>query len=625
MALDFMSKVITTFKADTSDLKSKLKDLQDEEKKLAKTQLEAAEQRNKSYDDWLKRMANINQSIELAGRAIGFAKDAFKTYAEDLRLKAAAGSVSIDKLKAASLGLREETDLLRFAAQTQNGVFKLTEDQMVTAQKAMVALTRAGYDQEEVTQKVTDALVKGKAKGLDAFGMSVQKGKTDVEDFNNLMGALALKAQGVEQGTGDAGESVQAMGVQMADAFDSMKASIGQLVMAMAPLLSALAKAVSLIAEATQAAIDIAAGRNKGAYQIINEQKGLGVDSRIAGNPIAFGMAHQTGVGLITKEQQAYLDVLKNMAELGDRIRGQRGLEEFTRLGAAPKTVDAWDAASSLDEATFYTFAERFKQKDKKKGSGAGGGGPFSRYASYAGSDSQTGPASFSSSLGSVADTTQYDEFGRAMEFDLEAQLKKNYEALTQDWQTKVAEQQGKRTSFLESTFGTIEEFNAYNEAFQLLTGSVSSGLNAWIDGSMSAGVAVKKFLADAIKGLASQMAVESLKHGAYAIGSAAFGDYRGAGQHAAASAAFGAGAAAAAVAAKSLGVSASVPSAGAGGGASGGSRGASGSAGGSSSGDSSGKPVVIVLGNHFDELSPRQRAIHAREGFDRAMRERDE
>ena len=39
----------------------------------------------------------------------------------------------------------------------QNGTLRLSQEQMETAQRAMVALTRAGFDQEEVTKKVTEA------------------------------------------------------------------------------------------------------------------------------------------------------------------------------------------------------------------------------------------------------------------------------------------------------------------------------------------------------------------------------------------------------------------------------------------------------------------------------------
>jgi hypothetical protein len=189
---------------------------------------------------------------------------------------------------------------------------------------------------------------------------------------------------------------------------------------------------------------------------------------------------------------------------------------------------------------------------------------------------------------------------------------------------------QADNQSFLESTFGKLEDFDAYAQAFQMLTGATTAAMDAWISGSMSAGQAVKKFLADALKGLASQMAVEALKHAAYGIGSLAFGDLSGAGRHAAAAAAFGGAAVAAGAAAKALGSGGGGGASGGGGGGGSSSAGGSGSSGGSVSGPSGSdseksRPVYILVGDSFSEDSPRMRQIRANEAMEKALRERDE
>jgi hypothetical protein len=140
-----------------------------------------------------------------------------------------------------------------------------------------------------------------------------------------------------------------------------------------------------------------------------------------------------------------------------------------------------------------------------------------------------------------------------------------NRVALTNRWQGELAANaanSNRSQTRLEQMFGPLEQFNAYATAFDTLSGAASSALGAWIDGSMSAGKAFKLFIGDALKALSQQMLVEGLKHGAYALGSLAFGDIGGAGRHAAAAAAFGAGAGLAAVAAKSMGTSASASAA---------------------------------------------------------------
>lgn len=162
-----------------------------------------------------------------------------------------------------------------------------------------------------------------------------------------------------------------------------------------------------------------------------------------------------------------------------------------------------------------------------------------------------------------------------------------------------------RKSSFLEKSFGPLQEFDAYAQGFQMLSGAVGASLGAWIDGSMSAGEAFKKFIGEALKALAVQMAVESLKHGAYALGSLAFGDIRGASQHGAAAGAFGIGALFAGGAAKAFG---------GGGGPSG--PGSSAKApnvsGGSGGGGGRNPERVIVYSDPFAESTARERQLQA-------------
>jgi hypothetical protein len=172
--------------------------------------------------------------------------------------------------------------------------------------------------------------------------------------------------------------------------------------------------------------------------------------------------------------------------------------------------------------------------------------------------------------------------------------------------------------SYLEQTFGKIEEFHAYKTAFDTLGGAVSASLTAWIDGSESAGKAFKHFVADALKALASQMLIEALKHGAYALGSLAFGDPAGAAKHGAAAAAFGAGAVAAAVAARALGTTAGDANGAKGAGASGGGGGSGGDKPKGSDGGSS-RPIVIIATSTLDETD-RMRQSRLQKAIDNAM-----
>lgn len=168
--------------------------------------------------------------------------------------------------------------------------------------------------------------------------------------------------------------------------------------------------------------------------------------------------------------------------------------------------------------------------------------------------------------------------------------------------------------SQLAKIFGPVSEFNIYTEAFSALSGAVGSALDAWITGSASAADAFKAFIGEAVKGIAIQMAMEALKHGAYAIGSLAMGNFAGAALHGKAAAGFAAGAIVAATAAKGL--------------ASGGSSGPVASASyspnaPSSYSGSSAQPAsspIIVYGDSFAEDAPHERQLRAEKMIRRAM-----
>ena len=211
------------------------------------------------------------------------------------------------------------------------------------------------------------------------------------------------------------------------------------------------------------------------------------------------------------------------------------------------------------------------------------------RFTDY---DFENGPVS--TSLGVAAQSRSLDEFGRVNEPDPAKILN-----------DRLAEQASQRETKLASMFGPLTDFDAYTMAFDTLSGAVGSAMSAWIDGSMSAGQAFTKFVGEAVKGISIQMAMESLKFGAYAIGSLAMGDAKGAALYGASAAKFAAGAAVAAVAAKALGSSGA--SAGVGGGASGG-----GASAGSGGGQQQGNAQIIAYGDSFADDSPRQRQLKA-------------
>jgi hypothetical protein len=151
-----------------------------------------------------------------------------------------------------------------------------------------------------------------------------------------------------------------------------------------------------------------------------------------------------------------------------------------------------------------------------------------------------------------------------------------------------------------------------YAAGFQLLTGAVTAAMDAWITGSESMGTAIKKAIGAGLKALAAELAMQALRHGAYALGSLAFGDVRGATAHGIAAAKFAAGAAVTAVVAREMGH----------GGTDYGKQPGTGGAGAASpvaprapaNSNSGQQSIVYVVGDPFDtETNPRRRQNSAR------------
>jgi len=193
------------------------------------------------------------------------------------------------------------------------------------------------------------------------------------------------------------------------------------------------------------------------------------------------------------------------------------------------------------------------------------------------------------------------DEFGRQRDglSNLNNELQK-----TAAWKAQLATSRASSKSFLEETFGKVDEISGYKLAFDGLSSAVVAGYGAMVDGTMSFGQAFKKTIADALKSTGSQMVIEALKETAYGIASLARYDYGGAALHFKSAAAFGVGAVAAGLAASALG----------GGGSSSASAGGAASTGGSSyRTNSSGgfsSPPPSTSDAYYHQTGPRTQAV---------------
>ncbi|MBK7823422.1 MAG: hypothetical protein IPJ61_20765 [Tessaracoccus sp.] len=90
---------------------------------------------------------------------------------------------------------------------------------------------------------------------------------------------------------------------------------------------------------------------------------------------------------------------------------------------------------------------------------------------------------------------------------------------LSVDIQSEAAgRDEAERESFLERTFGKLEEFDAYAAGFGVLKSAVTDGFQAWISGAESVGTAVRRSIAQSLGGYAVEMAGMALVSAAHGI-----------------------------------------------------------------------------------------------------------
>jgi hypothetical protein len=198
-------------------------------------------------------------------------------------------------------------------------------------------------------------------------------------------------------------------------------------------------------------------------------------------------------------------------------------------------------------------------------------------------------------------------------------------------------ERESQNIGQLEKIFGPIEQFELYEQGFAHLgatfgafSEAMGAGYEAIVTGQGGVAAAIKQSLADGLMAIGKSSVVEALRQTALGFGALAFGSPTAA-MHFKSAAMHGAVAVAAGLAANSLGTSAQVAAsdkaaaekskeeekakkerekaAGSGGG----------------SGGQGERPIYILMGSAYDESTPRMRRVMANDAVEKALRERDE
>jgi hypothetical protein len=589
-----IAQTLMIFKVDASQAKAEIKALQGAEKAAAEETVRGIEKRNAAYESAAKMITKVNAVLAVSNEVLKVGGEAFKAYEENSRLSIAAANVSIGALRSSSQGLRTDLDLLKLAAAGNAATFKSTQAQLENAAAAMVAFERAGFDAAQSTEKVRDAIMSGNIGPLKALGINLDMAKTKQEQFSQLQTVLSAKAREAGAAHAGAGEEFKRAAVEYDNAMREIKIAIGELVVALAPLLSALAKAVGLIADVARGAgsMSLAGGMEGKIRELYGKYNG----DYFASDPVRAAMSRQ--------------EMQKN---------GPAWESSFSDPRAQAKIAAFMESMAAI--------GGQLSGSIKKPGTGGGSGyrfGGVGGYGSEARGDYAGSPIGFSTDFGG-------GEFGGGLAVDPTTAARRSRYAGASSQRTgfegsadalsKLSAdlQSAGQQSILAKAFGPISEFDAYATAFSTLTGAAQAGFTAWIDGSMSAGAAIKKHFGESLKSIAAEMFGKAIQHGAYALGSLAFGDMKGAATHGLAAAKFGAGALAVGALAKGLGGGASAGASASGGGG-GGAPSVIGAGGGSPV--RSNAPINVYVGDVFADDNPRQRAGRVQRAVRMAQRE---
>jgi hypothetical protein len=644
--LDISSEVLTSYKADASQHKRELQELKNFQAALGEEEGRVAAERNQSLEDWVVGLGKVTLALAAVKEVGSVIMDGYREGLQEARYETAAAGVDMEKLGEAAGGLKTHMELLQFAAKASNSVFHNSQEDMEVAERAIRKMTAAGVDAVQAQEAVENAMNSAKVKGLIPLGVAVDAhlGKLAALGEENLtlaqktevhsraMEALKEFTEGTSDAQDNLGDSMKRTQVSISNSWSELKIELGKLVEAFEPVIALLAKALGYAAQAMKDAGDV-----KDSVIGVVGDIARGVDMRAHPEKYKF-----TGDDAFKAFQDSSSDWQSLIGNVDNRwgpglqqfalMYAQRNINENNieidnadfkaHVPTSEEKAAAKEAAKAAMEAAYQAILDSAStdmdfasQKSYFDSTGRGGSKDADKLA--------FGALAGSSGLGAAADigggpdltNLMKDEaFRNATGTDVSA-LHKNQREMIQagdlkqvlDYAQQFEDKQ--RDNLLTKLFGKPDEMEWVKRSFEALTGATGAMYDAMVTGSESATAAFQKFTAGVVEALGKQMLVQSLKEGAWALGTA-FTDPAESATHAAAAAAYAAGAVLAGVVAHELGYGG----------------GSAGSSGGSSSSSSSGRAgndqrttnqsqqqTVIVYGDSFADDSPRAREQRAR------------
>lgn len=521
---EVVAKALLVVKGDTSHAKAAIKDLSKEEQKAAEARIKATEDATAA---WERSTAKIGLAVAGIAAAVGIARAGFEAYTHHADLMANKGGANLERLKAASGGLRTETQLLETAVKGAQGRWSLTGKEMETVERLGRALVAQGKDSAKVYDQLGEAIQKGEIEPLKNLGVVYDERLAKLDKHAAFMEAAQRVSASMAGHLDREGDAARRAGVQFSDAIDSIMQEVGKLVIALTPLVQQVAKIASMTAGLVGGAIDLAKAADRatggklswavgkaakynpatGAYALYN----MGSDALSSMNEVdlsGWDSVNVLGPNMYSRLIQQVKDQEK--IEIGAHMLAQPLIGTMAMLEGVGKATDKRTAAMAKAQREYDKRMKAWKGGFQDPLIDMLGRGASGAYDAIGGFGDAMQPENRGYEEGSAVDLSVGPVNAGAFFDDVK---------------------KGKKAR-LEEIFGPIDEFDRYRTAWLGLEEVVTAGLEAWIDGSKSAGQAMREALHGFAKQLAGEALLQALRHGAYAIGALALGDVKSASLH---------------------------------------------------------------------------------------------
>lgn len=604
MAKDIVVNAVTKYHADITDHVRKLEQLRKEEQKRNEELLNELKEQESRWNDMIGTIAKVTAGVAAIGGAIAIAKESYRAFAEDVKLRSGAAGADLDRLRQSTRGLVNDVELMRLAQSGLNSDFKLSQSQLETVSESLLLFRKRGFDARETSQALGDAIRESNVEPLKKLGiilsddlvkLGIQNETYEAQQL--ILGELRKQIAGAGGDYAMAGDEMERAMVAADNATRDLKVAIGELVTALGPMIAKIAEAVSSLA------------------RMINQMRGVGLEAREANAQVRVAAATAMqdrpalrGLGIaltdIASASDGFLLPALNTetgrrmvrpGSLEDALTEQAGvaLERQQQILNSAFQGAAQDHINRVTNEYLRATREALRKAKRSSRTGARAQGTFFKTDFLAAFRriGQEGTSPFSGALGFLGEQSEnvrglgdlargfLGDFGDATRGSVLGDIGS---ALTGD---RDADRERARLEELDATLTRL------TPAMDFAAGAAGAMFSALVTGSMSAGKAIKQFAGQWLLGEGTRLAGIALSSGVQGLFQLAIGDPRAAASFKA-SAAAAAGAVSLGAMARSLGVGGSIPGVGATGGR----------AIGAGAGAGVGQPQtqIIVLGDGF-------------------------